>query len=89
MLEDLVYVLEGVVGGFGIYAGRFDNSGGSGMYGGGSVSAEFCGLGGAWFCAWYIGTTTIVVLMEDFALKDFSLEELFVKHIFPLLGQFL
>ena len=43
---------------FGICTGSFGSGGWSGMCSEGPVSGGHCGLGGAWFCAWSIGTTT-------------------------------
>ena len=40
----------------------------------GSVSGGFCGLGGAWFCVWSIGTTTTCGCNGGFCFGGFFCE---------------
>ena len=59
------------------------------MCSGGPVAGQSCGLGGAWFCAWSIGTIATFGSSGGFVLKGFSLEGFSVKGLLPLLGQLL
>ena len=69
--------------GFGICAGRFGNGGGLGMFGEWSVSVRFCGLGGAWFCVWSIGTTTTCGFNGRFCFRGFFFGGFFCEGTFP------